>query len=239
MRRTIVLAAAVLAGAAVTWRGAAAVDLALVLLTDVLRSMDDEDYAMVKNGYRQAFADPDVAAAIGLSPRGVAVAYVEFSSAREIMLVRGWEILTDADSARAFGEAVATAPRSSAGETALAASLRQAALLLREGDFGDARLVIDVTSDHPWDGGRSVAVRDAIVAEGITINALPIVDERPYGTIDGRLTYTTYQQPGGIAEFFRREVIGGDGAFVVEARDHAAYGEALKRKLLRELIAMR
>lgn len=238
MWRMIVLAA-VLAAPLVPARSASAVDLALVLLTDVSQSMDEQEFAMVKDGYRAAFADPEVAAAIATSPGGVAVAYVEFSGAQEIMLVRGWAVLTDAGSARSFGESVAAAPRSSAGNTALSASLQQAAMLLREGSFGDARLVIDVTSDHPWDGGRSVAVRDAIVADGITINALPIIDERPFATIDGRLSYTSYQPPGGIAEFFRREVIGGAGSFVVEARDYGAYGEALKRKLLMELIAMR
>jgi hypothetical protein len=34
-----------------------------------------------------------------------------------------------------------------------------------------------------------------------------------------------------------RDVIGGAGSFVVEARDYAAFAEALKRKLLLELIA--
>lgn len=219
-------------------RPAAAVDLALVLLNDVSRSMDESEFALVKAGYRAAFADPDVIAALIGNSNGIAVAYVEFSGKDEIQLVQDWQMLTDAASARAFGEAIAEAPRSSAGNTALSAGIAEAARLLLDGDFGAARQVIDVASDHPSDGGRSAAVRDAAVAAGITINALAIIDEQPIGTIDGRLTYSAARWGSeSIVEFYLRNVVGGPGSFAVEARDFAVFGEALKRKLLLEFIA--
>src|SRR3546814_13636662 len=56
--------AAALALCGVLPRPAAAVDLALVLLNDVSRSMDEVEYALVKDGYRAAFADPEVIAAL-------------------------------------------------------------------------------------------------------------------------------------------------------------------------------
>lgn len=40
-----------------------------------------------------------------------------------------------------------------------------------------------------------------------------------------------------ITEFYRQNVIGGPGSFVIEARSFEAFGEALKRKLLLELIS--
>jgi hypothetical protein len=233
------LLAAHLAASGTPARTASAAELALVLLTDVSKSMDNDEYAMVKAGYRAAFADPEIVAAI-LGTGSVAIAYVEFSGADEIVLVKGWDLLTDAASARAFGDAVAAAPRSSAGETALSASIAQAARLLNEGEFGSARRVIDVASDHPSDGGRSAFVRDAAVADGITINAIPIISDDPIGTFDGRMTYSTaHWGLGGAIEFYRRDVIGGPGAFVVEAGDFSVFGEALKRKLLLELVASR
>lgn len=214
-----------------------AVDLALVLLNDVSKSMDESEYALVKDGYRTAFADPDVISAL-TGGGGVAVAYVEFSGPDEIELVKDWQILTDAASARAFGEAVAAAPRSSAGNTALSAGLAEAMRMLTESPFAEARRVIDVASDHPSDGGRSAAVRDAAVAAGITINALPIMDGHPIGTFDGQMTYTTHQTGiGGIKGFYLTNVVGGPGSFAVEARNYAVFGEALKRKLLLEFIA--
>jgi hypothetical protein len=239
MRWTTLLLAAALTAWAPTAQPAQPVDLALVLLTDVSQSMDNDEYAMVKEGYRAAFADPEVIAAIQ-NTGGVAVAYVEFSGAREIALVKGWDVITDARSAQAFGEAIAAAPRTAAGETALAASLRQATLLLEDSGFATARRIIDVASDHPHDGGRSATARDAAVEAGITINALPIISNDPIGTFDGRMTYATAQWGlGGIAGFYNLNVIGGPGSFLVEANGIAAFGEALKRKLLLELIASR
>src|SRR5262249_44656185 len=83
------------------------VELTLVLPNDGSGSMDADEYAMVKAGYRAAFSDPDVIAAIRDSSGAVAVSYVEFSGEHEFTLVRGWDVLTDAASAQAFGEAVA------------------------------------------------------------------------------------------------------------------------------------
>lgn len=237
MRLMTCLFAALLLAFGGTARAERAVDVALVLLTDVSNSIDDHEYALVKEGYRAAFSDPEVIAAIQGSYGGVAVAYVEFSGAHEVTLVRGWDHLTDAASSQAFGAAVASAPRSSAGNTALAASLKQAVRLLKEGGFGAARLVIDVASDHPGDSGRSAPIRDAAVADGITINALPIIGQHPAGTIDGRLTYTSAQWGwGGTAAFYQRDVIGGAGAFMVEAQNYDSFAAALKRKLLLELM---
>jgi hypothetical protein len=214
------------------------VDLALILLTDVSNSMSDREYAMVKEGYKAAFSDPEVIKAILDNSRGVAIAYVEFSGKDEFIVVKGWDVVTDAGSARTFGESVAAATRSSNGNTALAVSLRKAAEMLKADGIDTDRRVIDVASDHPNDDGRAAAVRDAAVSAGITINALPIVDAHPMVMFDGHLTYAKqqwgFEDP---VEFYRNHVIGGPGSFLVEARDYVAFGEALKRKLLRELIS--
>ena len=214
------------------------VDLALVLLTDVSNSMDDREYEMVKDGYRAAFSDPDVIAAILSNSKGVAVAYVEFSGQNEFTMVRGWDVLSSPSSAQSFGDAVAAAPRTSAGNTALAASLGKAAQLLSTGAFASARRVIDVASDDISDQTKSARVRDAAVAAGITINALPFINDRPIGTYDGHMSYASaHWGLQSMAEVYRRNVLGGPGSFLIEVHDYGAFGEALKRKLLRELIS--
>jgi Protein of unknown function (DUF1194) len=191
---------------------------------------------MVKDGYKAAFADPEVIRAILDNSKGVAVAYVEFSGTNEFTVVKGWDVLTDAASARSFGDAVAIATRTSSGNTALAPSIKKATEMLTADASTVGRRVIDVASDHLWDGGRAATVRDAAVAAGITINALPIIDGRPIGTFDGRMSYAEWGSEGGVA-FYRNYVIGGPGSFLIEVHDYAAFGEALKRKLLRELIS--
>ena len=216
----------------------APVDLAIVLLTDVSNSIDDREYQIVKEGYRSAFSDPQVIEAILDNSKGVAVAYVEFSGQSEFTLVRGWDVLTGSDSARAFGEAIAAAPRSSSGNTALAASLRKASDMLSVELFGTARRVIDVASDDSSDQARSAPVRDAAVADGITINALPFTNDRQIGTYDGHMSFASaHWGLQSAAESYRRNVIGGPGSFLIEVQDFRAFGEALKRKLLRELIS--
>ena len=60
MRFLTLILAALLAAVPLTPRPVSAADLALVLLTDVSGSIDDVEYAMVKEGYRAAFADPQV-----------------------------------------------------------------------------------------------------------------------------------------------------------------------------------
>ncbi len=232
------LAALVLLAVLLPWRNVSAADLALVLLTDVSGSMGDDEFKLVKEGYRAAFSDPEVLAAIAKNPRGVAVAYVEFSDVNSFMMVKGWDLLTDGASSLAFGNAVASAPRSSTGNTALGNGIKRAGGLLLAGNFEGARMVIDVASDHPGDGGQAAYIRQQIVDAGITINALPIMTNNRAGSFDGRTTFAYAQWGlGGIVGFYRENIIGGPGSFLVEANDYGDFGEALKRKLLLELIA--
>ncbi len=64
-------------------------DVALVLVTDVSRSIDDREFQLEKPGYAAAFADPKVIAAIQGGPAGrIAVAYVEFSGREQVRALR-------------------------------------------------------------------------------------------------------------------------------------------------------
>jgi len=57
------------------------VDVALTLVTDVSRSIDDSEFDLEKNGYRAAFTNPKVLQAIKAGPNGaIAVTYIEFAS---------------------------------------------------------------------------------------------------------------------------------------------------------------
>ncbi len=59
--------------------------MALVLVTDVSRSIDDSEFQLEKQGYAAAFADPRVIAAIQAGRHGrIAVAYVEFASSEQV-----------------------------------------------------------------------------------------------------------------------------------------------------------
>ena len=81
------------------------------------------------------------------------------------------------------------------------------------------RQVIDVSTDGRNNSGPPVSpMRDRLVGEGITINGLTILNEWP--TLDS---------------YFENNVAGGVGYFVIPANDYEDYGEAMFRKLLREI----
>ena len=96
--------------------------------------------------------------------------------------------------------------------------------------FEATRKVIDVSGDGVNNSGGPVELaRDRVVADGVTINGLPIVNDRP---TFGRMP------PVPLDEYYRDSVIGGNGAFVVVAEDFNSFGNAVKRKLIREIAGL-
>ncbi len=230
MRALILLL--LLAGVA---RAAESVDMTLVLVSDVSRSVDDSEFQMEKSGYAAAFNDPRVLAAIRNGAVGaIAVAYVEFAGPYEVNTVLDWRVVRDAGSARQLTDALEAAPRSFWGRTSISAGIDRAMQLLGENGFEAQRRVIDVAGDGTNNSGRDVsAARDDAVAAGVIVNGLAIINEHPVS-----YTYAHVQPPGGLTEWYRQNVIGGPGAFVVEVREFAAFGEAMTRKLINEIAAL-
>jgi hypothetical protein len=101
---------------------------------------------------------------------------------------------------------------------------------LSETPFEGTRRVIDVSGDGVNNSGMPVeTVRDRVVAEGVTVNGLPIMNDRP-----------TFGRPSPIPldQYYRDSVIGGDGAFLIAAEDFESFGNAVRRKLVREIAAL-
>ena len=196
------------------------VDLALVLAVDCSFSVDSREFRLQMQGLGKAFLRPEVWRAIGAGPRQrIAVMVFQWSDQLNQRVVVPWTTLSGEADARALGLVLQRTPRQIAqGGTALADALMFLAEQLAAGPRA-ARLVIDVSSDGRNNTGPPVSLaRDRIVASGITINALPILNEWP--TLD---------------VYFENQVAGGAGHFVLPANDYEAYGEAIFRKLLREI----
>ena len=210
------------------------VDVALVLVTDVSRSIDDTEFKLEKDGYASAFASQKVLDAIQGGTTGkIAVAYVEFASGFEVRTVLDWTVIGDKASARAFIDRLAAAPRSFWGRTAIGAGVEQGMQMLAETGLNPTRRVIDVCGDGTNNAGREVAeVRDEAVKAGITINGLAIINDHPVSW-----TFAHVQPPGGLANYYRDNVTGGPGSFVLEVHDFSSFGEAMTRKLVQEIAA--
>ena len=108
--------------------------------------------------------------------------------------------------------------------------------LFSESQFVPDRRVIDVSGDGTSNQGASVTdARDAAIGAGIVINGLTILNRRA-AAMGGYLALHT-NPPGGLAQYYRENVIGGAGAFVESIDDFKSFGDAMLRKLVNEIAA--
>jgi hypothetical protein len=213
-------------------RAAEPVDLTLVLVTDVSRSIDDSEFDLEKHGYADAFTEPHVLAAIKGGVAGaIAVSYIEFAGSSEVKTVLDWTVIRDEASGRAFADRLLAAPRSFAGRTSISAGIEIAMKSLASSGFEAPHRVIDVCGDGTNNSGAEVTeLRDVAVEAGITINGLTIINEHP-----ASYSYAHVQPPGGLTKYYRDNVTGGPRSFVLEIHDFHSFGTAMTRKLINEI----
>ncbi len=80
----------------------------------------------------------------------------------------------------------------------------------------------------------SQLARDEALAKGVTINGLVILSERP---LSWNAEHTN--PPGGLDKYYRDNVMGGPGAFVMVAEDFNSFGQAIINKMIAEIAAAR
>lgn len=213
--RWLLATAALLAGSA----PAAGAGLALVLAVDVSVSVTADSYVLQRNGIARAFENPRLAGAISAVPGGIEALVLEWSDPDRIAVTVGWTRVADADRAAAFAAAVRATKRSSQGLTAIGPALLAAAAAFDNTPEPAGRRIIDISGDGMANFGLPPAVaRDRIVAAGISINGLAILTEEPW-----------------LEAYYRSNVIGGPGAFVLAARDFRSFADAMLRKLVQEV----
>ncbi|MDX9861452.1 MAG: DUF1194 domain-containing protein [Rhodospirillales bacterium] len=205
------------------------VDLELVLAVDVSGSVDADEARLQREGYLDALTHPDVVRAIAGGYRGaIAVSYVEWAGIGHRTVVAGWAEVRDAESARVLAARIGEAPVTRGMYTSISHAIDFAVPMFDNNGFAGARRVIDVSGDGANNEGRLVSLaRDAAVAAHITVNGLPIVNDRvnPFGR----------RQIADLDLYYRYCVIGGPGAFLVVAEGFGSFAEAIRRKLVSEI----
>lgn len=197
------------------------VDLELVLLADASGSITQAEIDFQREGYAAAITHPDVLAAIRSNLTGtIAVIYVEWA-ANQVVVV-DWTVIDGEATAGAFAAALLEPPRLATGRNAIGDALLEGRRLIEENRITGLRRVIDFSGDSLGNfSGVSVAEgRASVLAAGITINGLPILDE---GEGDP------------LAELYRDQLIGGPGAFVIATDRTEGFVEAVRRKLILEI----
>jgi Protein of unknown function (DUF1194) len=228
--RSVLLLAAL--SASLPARAAEPVDLLLVLAADVSRSVDAEKFKLQREGYAAAVADPRVLDAIRSGRQGrIAVLFAEWSGLGNQKVVIDWMLIDGPKAAQAFGDRLLESPRSFADRTSISGGIDFALAQFAHAPFSSERRTIDVSGDGTNNAGRDVgAARDEALALGITINGLVILSATP---LPWNPEHTN--PPGGLANYYRDHVVGGPGAFVLEAKDFNSFGQAIIKKLIAEI----
>jgi len=238
LRCAAILAVVVLGiGAAAPTQAGDAVDAAVVLAADVSRSISDDEFDLQRRGYAAAIVSDKLIEAIRSGPHGaIAVAYVEWAGEGEQTVVVDWTVVRTPADAQKFAAALTSSPRSFLGRTAIGAALDFAMGLFGDTAIQADRKVIDVSGDGTSNQGRPVGdARDAAIKAGAVVNGLAIFNRRAAAQ-GGYLALHT-NPPGGLAQYYRDNVVGGPGAFVLPIDDFTKFGDAMIRKLTAEIAA--
>jgi len=214
-------------------RAAAEVDLLLVLSSDVSRSIDAPKFKLQRDGYAAAIVNPRVLQAIRSGALGkIAVTLVEWSGIGAQKIVIDWSIIRDEATAKDFSAQIVEAPRAFADRTSISGGIDFAMAQLARAPFQSNRRTIDVSGDGTNNSGREVTfARDEAVAKGVTINGLVILSQ----PVSWNADHTN--PPGGLDNYYRNNVIGGPGSFVMVANGFESFGNAILSKLIAEVAA--
>ena len=197
------------------------VDLELVLLADASGSITQEEIDFQRESTATAITDPAVLEAIRNTLTGsIAVTYVEWAANQATVV--DWTIIDSPETAEAFAAALLGPPRLATGRNAIGDALLEGRRLIEANTIASLRQVIDFSGDSAsnYSGTSIEAARDTVVAAGIVINGLPILDGGP-------------DDP--LLQEYEARIIGGPGAFAIPALGRTEYVTALRRKLILEI----
>ena len=196
-------------------------DLALVLAVDVSGSVDDDRFKLQREGIAAALESDDFSAALaGGVNQTIEIAVIEWAEEQRVVLP--WTVIHGHGELTALAGRLRRAGRSWVHTlTDPGGGIAAAERLLAIKPLVADRQVIDVSGDGRQNTGdlSTADARDAAVAHGITLNGLPITSGDD-SDVDG---------------WYRSNVIGGPGAFLVVANGYDAFAEAFRQKLTLEV----
>ncbi len=208
-----------------------AVDLELILAVDVSLSIDLTEAEQQRDGYLDALTHPAVLAAIQQGPHGrIAVSYVEWAGRHHQRVLVAWRVIKDEASAEAFTEILRRAPLATHPSTSISALIDFAVRSFARNGYAADRRVLDISGDGPNSDGRWIKdARDAALAQGVTINGLPILNDRPNPLGGAPMT--------NLDGYYRDNVVGGPGSFLIQADSFSIFAPVVLKKLIREIAA--
>ena len=200
------------------------VDLELVLAIDTSSSVDASEYALQRHGLAEAFRHPATLAAIrSIGKTGLAVTVVQWSSYNKHRTAVDWMAIRGAQGARRFAAALDRMPRLLKGFTGIGGAIRFSLKQIEENAFEGVRKVIDISGDGASSDGDPRPERDRAIARGVTVNGLAILTRDP-----------DFMEMN-LADYYARNVVGGEGSFVTSADGFEGFVVQIRKKLVREI----
>ncbi len=209
--------------------GSVAVDAELVIAVDVSNSMDPEEQALQREGYILGLTSREFLNALRSGINGkIAVTYFEWAYDQKIVMP--WRLIDGPETAEAVAKEIAAAPYRRAPRTSIYGALQFAKPLFDNSGYHGLRRIIDVSGDGTNNYGPPVTLmRDEVLAAGITINGLPIMLSRPYGSGTDIANLDVYYEDC---------VIGGPGSFVIAIHEREQFKDATRTKLVLEIAGL-
>lgn len=225
------LALAAIATTAVVWVMAGAlaqqsetqVDTALIVSVDVSNSVDETRYKLQMEGIAKALEDPEVLKAILSGPQGgIMFAMVTWADKPKLSLP--WQHIKSAADAVAVAAKVRGLPRITGEFTCVSGMLRTISdKVVPQIPAAALRVIVDVSGDGKENCNpdqQPADVRDELVASGVTVNGLPILEGDDGPTLEG---------------WYRENVMGGPGSFILPANGFNDFGRAIRQKFMIEI----
>jgi hypothetical protein len=202
-------------------------DLALVLALDASSSVDDREYILQMKGMAAALLDPQVQEAIE-SIGGLYLSAFEWNGKFQQNLIFDWIFLDSSDDAMLLAGVLARHQRNATNApTALGAALGYAHRMFPRLPQNCARKVVDVAGDgHSNDGVKPEDIYEMYDFSEIQVNGLVIKDH--YLSPE-----TFYRDP---ETYYRENVIRGTGSFLELAHTFDDFENAMRKKLLKEIV---
>lgn len=224
------------------------VDTALIVSVDVSNSVDEERYRLQMDGIAKALEDPGVISAILNGPRGSIVLQMIQWADKPIVSVP-WTRIGSKEEALALAAKVRRLPRHDGQFTCMSRMMRFVSDKIQPTiPVKAARVVMDVSGDgiDNCNGEATDGVRDELVAAGMIINGLPIHEGDPNAPVGSgafrapgepmkELPPPTNGAPLTLEPWYRENVIGGPGAFVLPAFGYKDFGRAIRQKFVVEI----
>ena len=203
------------------------VDTALIISVDVSSSVDERRYQLQMEGIAAALEDKSVIEAILAGPQA-AIQFIMLTWTDKAQVAIPWTRIANIADAKAIATRVRKIPQLPGDFTCMTRMLQTISdKIVTQLPEKAARVVVDVSGDGSENCNPELptaTIRDGLVANGVTVNGLPILEGREAETLEGR---------------YRQNVMGGPGSFVLAANGFKDFGRAIRQKFIVEISGLR